>query len=81
MIERCNFCGETHDTGKGEIFDGRIIKTCPFIPQSIGVLSISAKDWQSGNTPTPPMTYHELGWDKSDDIYALSRKIMLDDKD
>jgi len=32
MIERCNYCGETHDVGDAEFFGGVPYKTCPKIP-------------------------------------------------
>lgn len=34
MIERCNYCGETHDVGDGSKLFGMVVKVCPNHPEN-----------------------------------------------
>lgn len=56
MIEKCIFCGETHETGGDDTIDGIPIKVCPTIPETVGGYFINPKEWRFRDTSQP----HEL---------------------
>jgi hypothetical protein len=45
MIERCTFCGETHETGGEDTIDGKPFKMCPTIPDNVGGYFFNPKEW------------------------------------
>lgn len=61
MIEKCNYCGDTHDTGNddGATFGGMVVKTCPMVHPCHSIMW-NPKDWH--RNVEPDMTPHNLAW-------------------
>lgn len=45
MIEKCNYCGNTHDVGDGDTFNGMVLKTCPEV-HPLQPIMWNPKEWQ-----------------------------------